>query len=215
MKIFFSCAVASFLAILSCTQVLAETIPTYSKSAKELTVTQSIAIVKKREVIPGRVIFNRQNGCSFQSPITKNYLEDGTTLETPIRFAFSGNNIPEWRSELKKPWESKLTDYTAGEYKIMLFQIGQHPPKIVKIEESEEQLLNSDTACNIASHKIFNKNISLLKPISQPRKNLFSLSMNSDWERHFSNYSNLQLSEVKKTDKLMNKKSDNYVFRQD
>lgn len=191
MKIIFSCAIASFLAILPCTQVLAERIPSFSISAKELTVKQPAAIVKKREVIPGRVTFTRQNGCSFQSPISKTFLEDGTTLETPVRLAISGNNIPQWRSELKKYWRSQLTDYLAGEYKIMLFQIGQHSPKMVKVEESDEQLLNAETACNIATYQIFKNNLSLLKPISQPRENLFSLSMAQDWERYFSNYTKL------------------------
>ena len=202
MKTFFSCSVASFLTIIPCGQVTAETIPSFSTSAKELTVKQPVAIVKKRELTPGRVTFTRQNGCSFQSPISKIFLEDGTTLETPVKLAIYGNNIPKWRSELKKTWRSKLTDYIAGEYKIMLFQIGQHPPKIVKNEESNEKLLNAEIACNIASYQIFKHNLSLLKPISQPRENLFYLSTAGDWERYFSNYSKLQLRQVNKTDKL-------------
>ncbi|MEM9927760.1 MAG: hypothetical protein AAF915_29250, partial [Cyanobacteria bacterium P01_D01_bin.50] len=160
------------------------------------------AIVKKREVTPGRVTFTRQNGCSFQSPISKSFLEDGTALETPVRLAISGNNIPQWRSELKKPWQSKLTDYRAGEYKFMLFQIGQHLPTIIKVEESDKQLLNAETACNIATYKIFKNNLSLLKPISQPRENFFSLSMARDWERYFSNYSKSQIYEVNQTSKF-------------
>ncbi|MEM9927980.1 MAG: hypothetical protein AAF915_30390, partial [Cyanobacteria bacterium P01_D01_bin.50] len=87
MKILFSCAIASFLTITPCVQVTAETIPSFSTSAKELIVKQPIAIVKKREVTPGRVTFTRQNGCSFQSPISKSFLEDGTALETPVRLA--------------------------------------------------------------------------------------------------------------------------------
>ena len=215
METFFRYGVAAFLAILPCNQVLAETISPFSTSAKELTIKRPIAIVKKKEVIPGKLTFNRQNGCSFQSPISKIFLEDGTTLETPVKIAISGNNIPKWRSELKKPWQSKLTDYQSGEYKVMLLRIGQHPPRIIKIKQSNEQLLNVYTACNIASHYIFQTNQNLLKPIYQPRENVFSLSMNDDWTRYFSNYSDMKLSEVNKTEKIMNKKSENYVFGQD
>ncbi len=71
----------------------------------------------------------------------------------------------------------------------MLFKIGQHPPKIVKLEESDKQLLNAEIACNIATYQIFKNNLSLLKPISQPRQNFFYLSMARDWERYFYTYS--------------------------
>ena len=201
MKIIFRCTVASFLAILPCAQVTAQTIPSFSRNAKELTFRKPVAIVKKREIIPGVVTFTRQNGCLLKSPMSRNFLEDGTTLETSMRLAISGNNIPKWHSEYKKPWQSKLTDHLAGEYKIMLFQIGRHRPTIVKVEQSDKKLLDAQNVCTIATYRMFKSNLSLLKPISQPRQNVLSLSMERDWERYFDDYRTFQLQGVDKKDK--------------
>jgi hypothetical protein len=82
---------------------------------------------------------------------------------------------------------SKLTDYERGEYKMMFFQIGRHPSTLIKLEESEKQLLDSQTACAVAAYKIFGSNIRLLEEIPQQKHNSLDLHLNQGWNRLFCN----------------------------
>lgn len=148
--------------------------------------SSSRARVVKRGVIPGVIKLTRQNGCVVQNPISTTFLDDGTTLKTPGKVIVFGNSVSRWRNEYKRPWQSKLTDYERGEYKIMILQIGQHPPTYLQTEESEEKLIDPRTSCSTAIHKIYRSNIGLLKPLSSPKPNHLSLSFSEGWEKHFS-----------------------------
>lgn len=142
------------------------------------------AKVIKREVIPGFVKLT-SNGCVVQNPILTTFLDDGTTLITPAGITIFGNSLSQWRNEYKQPWRSKLTDYEGGEYKITLLQIGKHPPTLIRTEESDKKLIDAQTSCNIAIHKVYRSNLRLIKPIQNPEKNNFSLSFSQGWEKHF------------------------------
>ncbi len=185
-------AIAMLLALGSVTllasQAFAETSLTSSQSVSVLLNRNdsSAAKVIKREVIPGTFSLTRQNGCIVRNPILTTFLDDGTTLQTPAGITIVGNSLSQWRNEYKQPWQSKLTDYEGGEYKIMILKIGKHPSTLLKTEESEEKLIDSQTSCNAAIYKVYRSNIRLIKPISEPQKSNFSLSFNEGWERHFS-----------------------------
>ena len=169
-------------------QAFAETSLTTSQNVSVLLNRNdsSTAKVIKREVIPGTFSLTRQNGCIVRNPILTTFLDDGTTLQTPAGITVVGNSLSQWRNEYKQPWQSKLTDYEGGEYKIMIFQIGKHPSTLLKTEESEEKLIDSQISCNAAIYKVYRSNLRLIKPISEPQKSNFSLSFNEGWERHFS-----------------------------
>ncbi|KYC37294.1 hypothetical protein WA1_47635 [Scytonema hofmannii PCC 7110] len=185
MKLVFSFAIATLLASVPYAQVTAQTAMSSSRNIKALQLDESSVKVVKREVTPGLVTFTRQNGCVLQNPISTNFLNDGTILETPIRLTASTNSIPEWRNESRKPWQSQLTDYEGGERKMMLLQIGRHPSTPIAVEESSEKLLDSQTICTIAAYKIFGSNNRLLAPIPTQKQNRLSLPLEQGWEKHF------------------------------
>ncbi len=186
MKTILSFIVAVFFAALPCTQINAQIAASYSRNVEVLQLEEPFAIVIKREVIPGVVMFTRDNGCVLKIPVSINFLDNGMTLKTPAQLAVSGNSIPQWRNEYRKPWKSELTDYERGEYKIMLFQIGQHPSSLIGVEESEKSLLEAQTVCAIAAYKIFGSNLRLLQAIPSQKYDRFSLPFMQGWERLFS-----------------------------
>ncbi|MEC4888321.1 MAG: hypothetical protein SAL70_44505 [Scytonema sp. PMC 1070.18] len=188
MKIFFSFVITALLASVPYAKVNAQTALSASRNVKALQLEASSVRVVKREITPGLVTFTRQNGCWLQNPISKNFLDDGTILETPIRLTASTNTIPQWRNESRKPWKSALTDYEGGERKMMLLQIGRHPLTTIGVEESREKLLDSQIVCTIAAYKIFGSNNRLLKQIPTPIHNSFSLPLEQGWQRHFQEY---------------------------
>ncbi|MUG92287.1 hypothetical protein F7734_07390 [Scytonema sp. UIC 10036] len=185
MKLFFRFAIATLLASVPYAQAIAQVAMSPSRNIKALQHNESSVRVVKREVTPGLVTFTRQNGCLLQNPISRNFLNDGTVLETPIRLSASTNSIPKWRNESRKPWQSQLTDYEGGERKMMLFQIGRHPSTPIAVEESSEKLLDSQTICTIAAYKIFESNNRLLTPIPTHKHNSLSLPLEQGWKKHF------------------------------
>ncbi len=185
MKIFLSFILTVFLAALTCNQTDAQTAASYLSDAKILQVEEPLVKVVKREVTPGAITFTRQNGCLVKIPASIYFLDNGITLKTPVRLSISGNTIPKWRNEYRQPWMSKLTDYQRGEYKMMIFQIGKHPSTLIKLEESEKQLLDSQTACAVAAYKVFGSNIRLLQEIPLQRQDSFYLPLNQGWNRFF------------------------------
>ena len=70
---------------------------------------------------------------------------------------------------------------------MMFFQIGRHPSTLIKLEESEKQLLDSQTACAVAAYKIFGSNLRLLQEVTNQRQDSFSLPFNQGWNRVFYN----------------------------
>ncbi len=146
------------------------------------------AKVVRREIIPGTVKMTRQNGCIVQNPVLTTFLDDGTTLLTPAGITVFGNSVYQWRNEYKQPWQSKLTDYEGGEYKIMILKIGKHPSTLIKTEESEEKLIDAQTSCTIAINKMYRSNLRLIQPISNPTQSNFNLSFIQGWEKHFNRY---------------------------
>lgn len=187
MKLFLSFIFAVLLAVLPCNQIYAQTAASYSRNPKILQLENDNAIVFKREVTPGVITFTRQNGCSVKIPASTYFLDNGITLKTPAGLTISGNTIPQWRNEYREPWMSKLTDYKRGEYKMMIFQIGKHPSTLIKVEESQKQLLDSQTACAVAAYKIFGSNIRLLQEIPNQRQDSLSLPLVQGWNRLFYN----------------------------
>ena len=187
MKFFWSFIFAVLLAALPCNQTDAQTATSYLRNAKSLQIEEPLAIVLKHEITPGAITFTRQNGCLVKIPASTYFLDNGITLKTPARLTISGNTIPQWRNEYRQPWMSKLTDYERGEYKMMLLQIGKHPSTLIKFEESDKQLLDSQTACAVAAYKIFGSNIRLLQEIPLQRQDSFSLPLNKGWNRLFCN----------------------------
>ncbi|NJM17331.1 MAG: hypothetical protein HC836_04400 [Richelia sp. RM2_1_2] len=187
MKFFWSFIFAVFLAALTCNQTDAQTATSDLESAKILQIQEPLAIVIKHEITPGTIIFTRQNGCLVKIPASTYFLDNGITLKTPAMLTFSGNTIPQWRNEYRQPWMSKLTDYERGEYKMMLLQIGKHPSTLIKFEESEKQLLDSQTACAVAAYKIFGSNMRLLQEIPLQRQDSFALPLNQGWNKLFCN----------------------------
>jgi hypothetical protein len=187
MKIVLNFILTAFLATFPYTQINAQTALSYSRNVEVLQLEEPSVIVVKREVIPGVVTFTRYNGCALQIPVSTNFLDNGTTLKTPAQLAISGNSIPQWRNEYRKPWKSEFTDYERGEYKIMIFQIGQHPSTLIGVEQSEKQLLDAQTNCAAAAYRIFGSNLKLLQAIPNQKRNTFSLPLSQGWERLFSN----------------------------
>ncbi len=185
MKFFFNLILTVFLATLSCNQTNAQTAASYLTDAKILQVEEPRVIVVKREVTPGAITFTRQNGCLVKIPASTYFLDNGITLKTPGRLSISGNTIPQWRNEYRQPWRSKLTDYQRGEYKMMFFQIGKHPSKLIRYEESDKQLIDSQTACAVAAYKIFGSNIRLLQEVTNQKQDIFSLPLQRGWNRFF------------------------------
>jgi hypothetical protein len=190
MNKFLGSAIAVVLVITSSAKMNAQTIVSYPRNSALLRPEESSVIVVKREVTPGVVTFTRQNGCLLQNPVSRDFLNNGTILETSIRLAASGNSVPQWRNEYRKPWQSALTDYEGGEQKMMLFQFGKHPSTLIKVEESDEKILEAETACAATAYKIFGSNLRLLKPITEQRYNSFSLSLKENWD-FFRSKSNL------------------------
>jgi hypothetical protein len=187
MNIFLRFAISSVLVAASCVQATAQTTVSPSRNAIALRLDHSSARVIKREITPGTVTFTRQNGCSLQIPVSTVFFNDGTILRTPIQVTASGNSVPQWRNEYRKPWLSQLTDYEGGEYKFMLFKVGQHPSILIGVEESEQKMLETQTVCAAAAYQIFKSNRLLLKPIAEKRVNDLSWSLKQGWESYFSN----------------------------
>lgn len=185
MKIFLTFIFAIVLAALPCNQAYAQTAASYSKNARILQFEEPPIIVVKREVSPGVIKFTRQNGCWVKIPVSTYFLDNGITLKTPVRLTVSGNTIPQWRNEYREPWKSKLTDYKTGEYKMMIFQIGRHPSTLIRFEESDKQLVDSQTGCAIAAYKVFGSNIRLLQEVPNQRRDSFSLPLDKGWNRLF------------------------------
>jgi hypothetical protein len=195
----FACFLAVALAIAPATKINAqmntqintqmnvqtEVLPSPGNAEQLLKFEEPSVIVVRREVIPGVVTFTRQNGCLLQNPVSRNFLNNGMTLETPIRLAASGNSLPRWRNEYRKPWQSALTDYEGGEQKIMFLQIGKHPSTLIRVSESDEKMLEAETACATAAYKIFGSNLRLLKPIPEQRHNNLSVSLSENWVTSF------------------------------
>jgi len=177
----FGYAIAIILAITP-GQIKAQTIVPASRNLALLKLEESSVMVVKREVTPGVVTFTRQNGCLLQNPVSRDFLNNGTTLETPIRLAVSGNSVPQWRNEYRKPWQSALTDYEGREQKMMLFQIGKHPSTLIRVEESDGKMVEAETACAATAYEIFGSNLRLLKAIPEQRHNSLSLSLGENWE---------------------------------
>jgi hypothetical protein len=187
MKILLNFVVAVFLATLPCTQINAQTALSYSRNVEVLQLQEPSVIVVKREIVPGVVTFTRYNGCALKIPVLTNFLDNGTTLKTPAQLAISGNSIPQWHNEYRKPWKSEFTDYERGEYKIMILQIGQHPSTLIGVEQSEKKLLDAQTNCAAAAYRIFGSNLRLLQAIPNQNLNSFSLPLSQGWERLFYN----------------------------
>jgi hypothetical protein len=188
MNIFLSIMIAIFIACLDSTAVKAQITESYSRNVEVLLHEESPVIVVKREVIPGVVTFTWQNGCFLQNPVCTNFLDNGTVLSTPIRLTISGNTIPQWRNEYRKPWMSELTDLEGREYKIIFFQIGRHPSNLIRVEESDKKMVDAQTVCIVGAYKIFGSNFRLLTPIPNQKQNSLSVPFKAGWERHFSNY---------------------------
>jgi hypothetical protein len=187
MKIFFSLAFALIFTGLLCPLVNAQVAVPYSRKAEVLIHEESPVLVVKREVTPGTITFTRQNGCLLHNPVSTNFLDNGMVLKTPVQLATLGNSVPQWRDEYKQPWKSQLTDMVGGEYKIMILQIGQHPPISIGVEESEQKILDAQTACAVAAYKIFGSNLKLLTPVRNFQPNRLSLPLGQDWEQYFPN----------------------------
>ncbi|WP_414620477.1 hypothetical protein [Calothrix sp. CCY 0018] len=187
MKFFLSFIFAVFLAALPCNQTYAQTAASYLTDAKILQVEEPLVKVVKRQVTPGVIIFTRQNGCLVKIPASTYSLDSGITLKTPVGLTVSGSTVPQWRNEYRQPWMSKLTDYQRGEYKMMIFQIGRHPSTLIKLEESDKQLLDSQTACAVAAYKIFGSNFRLLQEVTNQRQDSFYLPFNQGWDKIFYN----------------------------
>lgn len=185
MKIIFNLIIASFLAALPCNQIQAQTPVLDSRDIEQLQLTEPVVKVIKREVVPGIVTFNRNHGCTLQNPISTNFLDNGVILRTPVQLTVTGNTLPQWRNEYRKSWRSELTDYEGGEYKIMLLQIGQHPPTLIELEESQQQLIEAQTLCAVATSRIFGSNLKLLREHPPQKCDRFCLSLVKDWERFF------------------------------
>lgn len=189
MKVFlsFSLIFTIVFTAFSCNQINAQTTANYSRNAKILQEEKPVVKILKREVIPGAITFTRQNGCLLKIPVSTFFLDNEITLKTPVNLAVLGNSIPKWRNEYRQPWMSKLTDYQMGEYKMMIFQIGKHPSSLIRLEESEQQLVDSQILCAVAAYKIFGSNIRLLQEIPNQKGNSLSLPFNLGWERLFYN----------------------------
>ena len=187
MKVLLSFIFTILFAALPCNQIYAQTAASYSRNALILQLKEPQVKVVKREVTPGAITFTRQNGCLVRIPASTYFLDSGITLKTPVGLTVSGNTVPQWRNEYRQPWMSKLTDYQIGEYKMMFFQIGRHPSTLIKLEESEKQLLDSQTACAVAAYKIFGSNLRLLQEVTNQRQDSFSLPFNQGWNRVFYN----------------------------
>lgn len=178
-------AIATFIACIPYNIVKAQTPITALKDAYQLTIQPPHPTIIKREIIPGVVSFNRQNGCYLRSAIYTNYLDNGIALSTPYSLTGSGKTVPEWRNEYKQPWKSQVTDYEGGEAKLMLIQIGRHPSILIRVEESDKKLLDAQTLCAMGAYRIFGRNIKLIKPISEQRENNLSIQLNNAWQRVF------------------------------
>jgi hypothetical protein len=178
------CSIAIIYACIYNDCVVAQTSISAKNNADLLNRETPHAIVVKREINPGIVIFNRNNGCFLQSATYTNYLDNGIRLSTPYLLTGSGNTISEWRNEYKQPWKSQLTDYEGGESKAMLLQFGKHPSTLIRFEESDKKLLDAQTICAVGAYRIFGINMSLISPLLPPENNL-SLPLNQGWGRNF------------------------------
>lgn len=187
MKIFISLIFAVALSALPYNQAYSQTAAFYSRDAKVLQSEKPSAIVVKLEVTPGTITFTRQNGCLVKIPASTYFLDNGITLKTPVDLTISGNTIPQWRNEYREPWRSKLTDYQIGEYKMMIFQIGKHPSTLIKFEESDKLLVDSQTACAVAAYNIFGSNIRLLQEVNNQKQNSLLLPFKQGWNKLFCN----------------------------
>ena len=170
--------------ILGFTPYTIATAQVQASNAQALQIEAPHATIIKREINPGTVTFTRQNSCFLKTAFYTNYLNDGTILSTPYYFAGSGQTLPAWRTEYKRPWKSQLTDYEGGETKVMLLQIGRHPSIPIQVEESNTLLLDAQTKCAVGAYRIFGRNLKLIRPLPQQHLNL-NLPYNQGWERNF------------------------------
>jgi len=187
MKFLMSLIFAIGLYALPCNLAYAQTAAFYPRDAKILQLEEPSVVVTKIEVKPGTITFTRQNGCLVKIPVSTYFLDNGITLKTPVNLTISGNTIPQWRNEYREPWRSKLTDYQIGEYKMMIFQIGKHPSTLIKSEESDKLLVDSQTACAVAAYKIFGSNIRLLQEVNHQKQRSLLLPFNEGWKQIFCN----------------------------
>lgn len=177
-------AIATIIGLSPYTIAAAQT-PVQAPNTQALLIEAPQATIIKREIIPGTVTFTRQNSCVLKAASYTNYLNDGTILSTPYYLAGSGQTLPTWRTEYKRPWKSQLTDYEGGETKVMFLQIGRHPSIAIQTEESNTVLLDAQTKCAVGAYRIFGRNLKLIRPLPQQQHLNFNLPYSQGWERNF------------------------------